>query len=70
MNCDMDGVLRKILFVSLFIYFLIKLYESVIKLDSEVSMYDLTNDYILNDYILIWNDCFPLIYFDKKISEL
>ena len=38
MNCNMDGVVRKILFVSLSIYFLIKLYQSVIKVDSKVSI--------------------------------
>ena len=72
MNCNMDGVVRKILFVSLSIYFLIKLYQSVIKVESKVSImiwfiaisYNCFKHIFTNDNynIFIWIYYFPSIY--------
>ena len=63
MDRNMDVVVRRILFVTLFIYFLMKLYESVIKLDSEVSQFSqMINTKFWNIFFL-FNELTKIFYF-------
>ena len=63
MDRNIDVVVRRILFVTLFIYFLMKLYESVIKLDSEVSLFSqMINTKFWNIFFL-FNELTQFFYF-------